>query len=339
MASNHCSAYRIIRSAAALALTLCVASIADAEKTGSVVFQLTPRESAAPQRFRLPRHEFAFRQSPLETVSRRIRIDEVTFPSPVKTASVQNNTVYTEYFRPVEAGRYPGVIVLHILGGDFDLARLFSRTLAHNGVCALFVKMPYYGPRRDPNSKQRMITPDPHESVQGMTQAILDIRRATAWLGSREEVDAERLGVFGISLGGITGALALTAEPRLSSGCLALAGADVGSVGWEAKELAPVRERWLAQGGTREQFIGVFRQVDPAVYAHLAHDRRVLMINANFDRVVPKPAALALWRSLGKPEIRWLDCGHYSSARFAFETLAQVTRFFAGDRASSDKVR
>ena len=49
-----------------------------------------------------------------------------------------------------------------------------------------------------------MVSLDPNETVRGMTQAILDIRRGTAWLASQEEVDADQLGIMGISLGGIT---------------------------------------------------------------------------------------------------------------------------------------
>ena len=62
----------------------------------------------------------------------------MTFPSPVVTPHANNNTVHCEYFRPLAAGKHPGVIVLHILGGDFDLARLFCRSLAHRGTAALF---------------------------------------------------------------------------------------------------------------------------------------------------------------------------------------------------------
>ncbi len=299
---------------------LCLADEADAGR-GVVRFEPTAREMEVGAPFRLQAHQFPFEQKPLETSSERILISEVTFPSPVKTAETLNNTVHCEYFRPAAKGKYPGVVMLHILGGDFDLARLFCRSLAYNGVGALFLKMPYYGPRRQPGSKRRMVSFDPHETVLGMTQAVLDIRRGAAWLGAREEIDNDRLGVCGISLGGITGALALTCEPRFHCGCLLLAGAGVGSVGWESKELAPARERWLQQGGDREGFIRILRTVDPAAYGKNAIGRRVLLINANFDRVVPKASTLELWRSFGEPPVVWLDCGHYSSARFIFESL------------------
>src|SRR6185436_10180870 len=99
---------------------------------------------------RLAAHTFDFHEEPVKTVCTRIAISLVTFPSPVETPHVNNNTVHCEYFRPAAPGKYPGVIVLHILGGDFDLARLFARSLAHKGVGALFLKMPYYGLRQQP---------------------------------------------------------------------------------------------------------------------------------------------------------------------------------------------
>ena len=184
-----------------------------------------------------------------------------------KRRKLANNTVWCEYYRPHPPGKKPGVIVLHILGGDFELSRLFCNYLAQHGVCALFVKMPYYGERRDPASPRRMVSHDPQETVAGMTQAVLDIRRATAWLGARPEVDDAKLGIFGISLGGITSSLAATAEPRLQNVCLLLAGGDVGRVAWESLELRGLREKLLAKGVNREQFVETLSAVDPVTYA------------------------------------------------------------------------
>ena len=113
------------------------------------------------------------------------------------TPHPNNNTVHCEYFCPTSGGKNPGVIVLHILGGDFDLARLFCRALAADGTAALFLKMPYYGERQQPGSPVRMISIDPEETVRGMTQAVLDIRRAAAWLAARDEVDADAVGHHG----------------------------------------------------------------------------------------------------------------------------------------------
>jgi dienelactone hydrolase len=189
--------------------------------------------------------------------------------------------------------------------------------------------MPYYGERRQPDSPARMISLDPHETVRGMTQAVLDIRRAAAWLATRDEIDPERLGIMGISLGGITAALATSVEPRFTSACLILAGGDMGEVAWKSSEMAPLRERWLASGGSRESLIAILKVVDPVTYARPLPGRRVLMLNAKRDEVIPPDCTRALWRSLGEPEIVWWDAGHYTAVRYLFDGVAQAVSFFS----------
>jgi dienelactone hydrolase len=314
--------------AGGLILACGVFAAADEPRRGEIDFRPTKDESQVPERFRLSEHRFRFEHRPQETVSAKIRLSEVTFPSPVVSRHAVNNTVHCEYFRPAGKGRYPGVIVLHILGGDFDLCRLMGRSLAHHGVCALFVKMPYYGPRRPPNFPARMISLDPKESVQGMTQAVLDIRRATAWLGGQPEVDGQQLGVFGISLGAITGALAAECEPRLRNVFLVMAGGDITKVGANSSYAAVAQKKWLDGGGTLESLVETLRPIDPASYAQNLRGRRVKMINARYDEIIPPDCTQSLWKLAGEPEIVWHDCGHYSMGRFLFDVMAQATKFY-----------
>jgi dienelactone hydrolase len=162
-----------------------------------------------------------------------------------------------------------------------------------------------------------------------MTQAILDIRRGVTWLADQPEVDGERLGVFGISLGGITGALATTADPRIGQACLLLAGGDVGEILWESREAAPARRQWVANGGTREQLLALLKQVDPVTYRQGARGKRILMLNASDDEVVPKACTESLWEAFGRPRIVWYSGGHYSVGRHLFSALDEVGGFFA----------
>lgn len=305
-----------------------VALAARQVRRGEVRFEPAAGEDSLPEFFRLKEHTFAFQQEPIPTVSRAMEISAVTFPSPVETPHPANNTVHCEYFRPLVEGKRPAVVVLHILGGDFDLSRLFCRRLAHEGVAALFVKLPYYGPRRQPGVAARMVSQDPRETVAGMKQAVLDIRRGAAWLAAQEEVDPGQLGVFGISLGGITAALAATAEPRFQRICLMLAGGDVAQVSWSSPELAGLREKWLAGGGTKEEFFDLLKTVDPVTYGRNVHGRKILMLNASHDDVIPRACTESLWRAFGQPDIVWLDAGHYTAIRFLFDGMARVATFF-----------
>ena len=297
-------------------------------QTSTVEFRPLEDQANVPEMFRLEAHSFPYIQTFVPDASRTTVVSEVTFPSPVETEHACNNTVHCEYFRPHGPGRRPAVVVLHILGGDFPLARLFSRYLAASGTPALFVKMPYYGPRRPTEVRKRMIDVDPRDSVVGMRQAVLDIRRAGAWLASREEVDPEQIGIFGISLGGITAALAAEQEPRFRNVCLMLAGGDLGRVSWESREVKQARDQWLAKGGTKEEFFTVLQPIDPATYAERLRSRRLFMINASQDEVIPPACTTSLWEKAGKPPIVWFDAGHYTAALYMFHGLAEVTRFF-----------
>lgn len=297
--------------------------------SGTVKFTPTAAEAAIVERFRLAAHEFAWRAQPLGADSKTVEVWDVTFPSPVVTPHENNNTVHAEYYKPLRAGKRPAVIVLHILGGDFPLSRLFCNRLAQQGVAALFVKMPYYGPRQQPGVERRMIGPDPNETVEGMTQAVLDIRRATAWLGARDEVDPDQIGIFGISLGGITGALAATNEPRLQNICLLLAGGDIARVALDSPDLKKVRGKLPVLAGDKEAFFKTLAVIDPVTYGANCRGRRILMLNAASDEVIPKSCTIALWKSLGEPDIVWYSGGHYSVVRHLLGALERVAHFFA----------
>jgi cephalosporin-C deacetylase-like acetyl esterase len=180
-----------------------------------------------------------------------------------------------------------------------------------------------------------MISEDPRETVAGMTQAVLDIRRATAWLADRSEVDSERLGITGISLGGIMSALAAAGEPRLRNVAVFLGGGNFAEILWanETERAQAFRKRWLAAGETRETFREVVNQIDPATYGHLLKGRRVLMIAAKNDEIIPPASANALWESIGhEPELVWLDAGHYSAIKYLPQELVRLDLFFNGKK-------
>ena len=331
---------RLIAASLILLISPALLAAESLAERGTVRYEPPGDESQIAERFRLAAHTFDYELRPMAVPTKEFQISELTFPSPVRTPHEKNNTVHCEYFRPANVAsgeKMPAVIVLHILGGDFPLARMFCNALAQKGVAALFLKMPYYGPRRDPMVSRRMVSPDPKETVEGMTQAILDIRCATAWLASREEIDPNRLGIFGISLGGITGALAATAEPRLNNVCLLLAGGDLGKVAWESKELATIRKRWLSGGGSAEDYVKALSEVDPVRYAKHVEGRRILLMNAKEDEVIPKACTESLWQSFGKPPIHWFSGGHYSCIWHLPVALKMVQEFFTETEVAMGK--
>ena len=123
-----------------LPLSLFAADLEPPKKmSGEVKYLPAENEQGIPDRFKLAAHSFDFAGTRFPLESKTIEIWELTFPSPVKTASKINTTVHCEYYRPkglAEGKKAPGVVVLHILGGDFQLSRLFCNNLAQRGVAA-----------------------------------------------------------------------------------------------------------------------------------------------------------------------------------------------------------
>jgi dienelactone hydrolase len=297
---------------------------------GSAKFAPTPAEATVPKRYQQSEHAFSF-ETEFERDSGPVRIFKVRFPSPVKTDCVVNNTVHAQYFQPAGVGPFPGVVVLHILGGDFPLSQMIANGLARRGVAALFVKMPYYGERRPKGPRKRMLSPDLDETVAGMTQAVLDIRRAATWLEQRPEVDGRQLGVMGISLGGIMSGLSAAAEPRFQKVAMYLAGGNLHSAIWDSRipEIQSYQDQWKAAGETRESFIKKMAEVDPITFAPLLKNRQILMVGAKNDEVIPKDCTVALWEKIGtKQEIIWLDAGHYSAALYIVGEMERLGQFF-----------
>lgn len=295
-------------------------------------FTPTPAEERTPPPFQLQAAEFPF-ECRFERLSGPVRISKITFPSPVVTEFPENNTVHAHYFQPAGPGPFPGVVVLHILGGDFPLSQSIANALARRGIAALFVKMPYYGERRRKGSERRMVSRTPAETVAGMTQAVLDIRRAAAWLGSRPEVDPEQLGVTGISLGGIMSALSGAAEPRFKKVAIHLGGGNLGQGIWDLPlaEAGEFRTKWQVAGGTRESFLAALEPIEPITHAPLLKGRKVLMVSARQDELFSNASTLALWDAIGKePELIWLeDAGHYTAIKYIFREAERLGDFFS----------
>jgi dienelactone hydrolase len=297
---------------------------------GEVSFRPTPAEAQVPELFQLRLATFSYE---METVRKTpgYTVAAVRFPSPVESPDLVNNTVHAEFFKPVTPSRRPAVVVLHILGADFALSRYLAARLADRGVAALFVELPYYGERRPQGIERRFLSTDIERSVLAMRQGVCDVRRAASWLAARPEVDPNKLGVTGISLGGIVASLSVAVDPTLKRASLMLAGGNLADIIWNLPEAAAFRRGWIAAGRTKVDLEAFADPFDPLTYAHGLPGKRLMMFAGRVDEVIPPASAQALWEAAGRPPIHWYDCGHYSSAGFLLPAFRATVEFFASE--------
>ena len=72
--------------------------------------------------------------------------------------------------------------------------------------------------------------------------------------------------------------------------------------------------------------------VDPITCAANLKDRKVLIIAAKKDEIVPPRMAENLWNATGRQRILWLNAGHYSAALYLMSGLNNVVEHFKSDR-------
>ena len=200
---------------------------------------------------------------------------------------------------------------------------------ARRGIACAVMELPYHM-RRLPRgiSNLRLFTGSSMQTVRAFDQAASDVSTVARWLRMRPEVNSAKIGVVGLSLGAIITHMAMGRDERLSAGVAMLGGADLDRLrkdSFLARILHPqIRDLNPEEAAAR-------RAIDPLTYTASNRPRRVLMIQAARDTIVPSGGAVKLWEALGRPPIRWVDSNHFglffgadSAARAAERYLLQV---------------
>jgi dienelactone hydrolase len=315
-----------------VALVLVPAAAAAAVEKGTVQFRPLGDQHEVPERYRLAEHAFPYELA-LKTPLPGLDVDVfvLRFPSPVESPVRENNTVYAEYYRPRGPGPFPATIVLDVTAGDQSLSRSIATHLAQNGIAGLFVQMAYYGPRRPPGSKLRLLSPDVNQSLEGVRQTVLDLRRAAAWMAGRPELDARRLGILGTSLGSFMAALAGEMEPRLGRVALLLGGGGLVDAYYDDPRGKLFRALYERLGGSKEKLSRLIAPADPLTCAANLRGRNLLMLAARHDDIVPPRMAETLWRASGRQKIVWFDCTHYGAVVYIVPALDELVKHFGAD--------
>src|SRR5262245_26209450 len=314
----------------ACCFTLLLALPAFAEERGTLKVPADDPKCDIIERFRLEDYKGEYRLALRYDLRHSgVTVYDLTFPSPVKTDIAENNTVYAEYFVPKTTGKFPAVIVLDIMQGNQFIARAEAMWLAQHGVAAMVVLLPHYNQRRAPGSKVRLVSTDIVRTLNGIRQAVLDCRCAIAWLAGRPEVDAEKLGMVGTSLGSFLSALTSANEPRIKNVCMVLGGGGLVDAYYDHPKAKPVTE-WIDLVGGKNLVKKLIAPVDPITYAKQLKGKNLLMIAAKNDEIVPPQAATALWEATGKQRIVWLDSGHVTAALYTLSVLREISDHVGG---------
>ena len=284
----------------------------------SVHARALPGDARGLERFELPPGSFTWTLKP-DSPAPDERAFTLTFPSAVNGDLIENNTVTCKVWMP-KAGTpspRPAVVLLHYLRGTFKPMEEAGRYFASRGMVSMLIYMPHYGPRAAVDSERRkhMITDDVAGTVANFRQAVLDIRRAGDWLRTRSDVDPNRVGLFGVSMGAVVGSLVAGVDTRFTRSVFVVGGGDLPAIVLnESRETKEMKRRLTDGGWTAEKLATALEPIEPLGVAPRIDPSGVLMVNATADQVVPRACTEKLWVAMGGPRVKWVKADHYTIA-------------------------
>lgn len=270
---------------------------------------------------------------------RRGEAGTLRFPSALTTPHPENNTVRARWFPPApglrrtrprrDKGR--ALVVLPQWNADAGGHVALARVLARVGIGALRLSLPYHDTRMPPDLTRAdyIVSSNIARTIQVCRQAVVDARRAVAWLALQ---GYERIGILGTSLGSCLAMLTAAHEPRIRAQALNHISPWFADVVWRGLSTAHVRaglDRHIELDQLRE----LWRPISPFSYLDRVRNVRTLLVYARYDLSFPVDLSRALveeFRRRALPHrVAVLPCGHYSTgaAPFKYVDGYVLTRF------------
>jgi hypothetical protein len=248
------------------------------------------------------------------------------FRSALETPHSENNTVHARLFPTAspargDTRRGPAVLVLPQWNsqptGHVGLCKL----LAANGMHALRLSLPYHDDRMPPELHRAdyIVSANVARTLQVCRQAVLDARRAVAWLSAE---GYGPIGILGSSLGSCLALLTTAHEPLIDAAALNHISPFFADVVWRGLSTTHVRAGLDGQIAL-ELLRDLWKPISPACYLERLRHRKTLLVYAKYDLTFPVDLSrdlVRMFRELDIPhEVAVLHCGHYTSGKAPFK--------------------
>jgi uncharacterized protein len=248
-------------------------------------------------------------------LSDKLTNTQESFVSVTKSYTIkgaQGDSVPVLLILPGEASatnKVPGVVVLHGKGGRIEEMLIVGQFLATRGYASVIPEIVGHGARRTAGAPN-LFGGEANPLRDGIIESVQDIRRAVDLLTQQPEVDANRIGLTGYSLGAILGTMVTAVEPRIQTSVLVVGGGDWKTILGQSQERDAAARR--AQGTVNPDDFKKLEDVDPVNFAAHIAPRPLLFINGKQDNIIPEAAAKALFDAAKEPKQQiWLNAGHF----------------------------
>jgi hypothetical protein len=250
--------------------------------------------------------------------------DTLTFTSAVDTPHPENNTVHARFFpESSPRGRKRAVLVLPQWNSNAEGHAGLCRLLNRFGISAMRLSMPYHDERMPPELARAdyIVSANVGRTAQVCRQAVLDARRAIAWLHAN---GYESIGILGTSLGSCLSMLTTAHEPLVRAAALNHISPYFADVVWHG--LSTMHVRQTLEGNVRlEELRRMWLPISPLPFLDRVRGRGILLVYALYDLTFPVDLSRKLVGEFRKQAIDHqllvLPCGHYSTGVTPFKWM------------------
>ena len=192
-----------------------------------------------------------------------------------------------------------------------------------SGLTALRLSLPYHDRRMPPELHRAdyIVSANVARTLQVCRQAVLDARRAIAWLHAQ---GYDRIGMLGSSLGSCLSLLTTAHEPLVRAQALNHISPYFADVVWRGISTSHVREG-LDGHITLDLLRQLWNPISPSNFIERVRDRKTLLVYARYDLTFPVALSRELVRQFEAQkiphEVRVLRCGHYTSGVAPFKFI------------------
>ncbi|MBC8769713.1 acetylxylan esterase [Arenibacter sp. BSSL-BM3] len=193
----------------------------------------------------------------------------------------------------------PVIILMHGLGDNknVDYVAYGNDLFLKNGYAVLRIDFSQHGERKNDVYDFNLTGIYKNWSRNIISQTVFDLRRALDFIETCQELDSQRVGYYGISLGGITGTIFCGVDKRIKVPIVALAGGQLNLL-YEKEALSK----------EAKDFVSI---IEPLNFVKEIAPRPFLMLNAKNDEIVPPLMSTLLFNAAKEPkEIIWYDAKH-----------------------------
>jgi hypothetical protein len=249
-----------------------------------------------------------------------------SFPSPVQTPWIENNTVYYRMFTAKPASDTVLIFVPGWARANLKAEEAMCMQFLKNNIDSCLITKPFHQERKPVNtlSGELFISGNIFLTVMNFRQLVAELR----FLISHFRKTYKNICLLGMSSGGFQTALAADVE-EVDFYFPIITGAKLGSITWESRIAGFVKKDIIKKGISEDELNKAWAIADQYYLGSNCKAKYIKQFISLYDEVVPPEYQYLLWEIYNRPDFYEMHCGHVSIVFYFKRIVERIANFIA----------